>query len=172
MKITEKLAKSILNKSKVFDYCLNPYTGCSHSCRYCYASLFMPRYSGHTEPWGQFVEAKINAPQLLGRQLARARQGTIWISSVCDPYQPLEAHYQLTRKCLAEIKRFDFPVFIQTKSDLVLRDLDLLKDIKEADIGFSIATDSDRVASLFEPGAPPVSRRIKALETINKTNLK
>ncbi len=172
MKITEKLARSVLNKSKVFDYCLNPYTGCSHSCRYCYAALFMPRYSGHTEPWGQFIEAKINAPELLSRQLVKARRGTIWIASVCDAYQPAEAHYLLTRKCLAEIRRFDFPVFIQTKSDLVLRDLDLLRDIKEAEIGFSIATDSDRMASLFEPGAPPISRRIKALETIKKSGFK
>jgi len=172
MKITEKTAKSILNKSKVFDYCLNPYTGCSHRCRYCYAALFMPRYSGQTEPWGQWVQVKINAPDLLRRQLVRAKPGTIWIASVCDAYQPVEAKYLLTRKCLAEIRHFDFPVFIQTKSDLVLRDLDLLQDIKEAEIGFSIATDSDRVARLFEPGAPSISRRLNALEKIKQLNLR
>jgi DNA repair photolyase len=172
LSLTEKTAKSILNKSKVFDYCLNPYTGCSHRCRYCYAALFMPRYSGHSEPRGQWVEAKTNAPDLLRRQLVRARPGTIWIASVCDAYQPAEVKYQLTRKCLAEISRFDFPVFIQTKSDLVLRDLDLLQNLKEAEIGFSIATDSDRVASLFEPGAPSISRRLKALEKIKKSNFR
>ncbi|MGB9893505.1 MAG: SPL family radical SAM protein, partial [Candidatus Saccharicenans sp.] len=119
IKLVEKTAKSILNKSKVFDYCLNPYTGCAHACRYCYASLFMRRYSGHSEPWGQFVDIKINAPELLRGQLPKAKKGTIWIASVCDPYQPVEARYQLTRKCLIEISRYQFPVFIQTKSDLV-----------------------------------------------------
>lgn len=132
----------------------------------------MPRYSGHTEPWGQFLEAKINAPELLSRQLVRARRGTIWIASVCDAYQPAEIKYQLTRKCLAEIRHSDFPVFIQTKSDLVLRDLDLLQEIKEVELGFSIATDSDKIASLFEPGAPSISRRIRALEKIRKLNFK
>lgn len=172
VKVKEVQAKSILNKSKIFDYCLNPYTGCLHGCRYCYASLFMRRYSGHSEPWGEFVEAKINAPELLKRQLPRARRGTIWIASVCDAYQPVEARYQLTRKCLQEISRYDFPVFIQTKSDLVIRDLDILAEIKELEIGFSIATDDNRVASLFEPHAPSITRRIKALEKIKSKNIK
>lgn len=171
-KITEVQARSILNRSKIFDYCLNPYTGCSHACRYCYAGLFMRRYSGHSEPWGQFVDVKLNAPELLRRQLPRARKGTVWIASVCDPYQPVEKHYQLTRKCLLELRLYDFPVFIQTKSDLVVRDLDILKDLASLEVGFSLATDDDRTAALFEPGAPPVSRRLQALETIKKYNLR
>lgn len=172
VKISEVLARSILNKSKIFDYCLNPYTGCSHGCRYCYAGLFMARYSGHSEPWGQFVDVKMNAPELLRRQLPRARRGTVWIASVCDPYQPVEARYQLTRKCLRELSRRDFPVFIQTKSDLVVRDLDILKDLAELEVGFSIATDDDRTAALFEPGAPSVTRRLNALEKIKAVNLR
>lgn len=172
VKVSEVRARSILNKSKIFDYCLNPYTGCSHGCRYCYAGLFMRRYSGHSEPWGQFVDIKVNAPELLRRQLPRARRGTVWIASVCDPYQPVEARYQLTRKCLAELSRYDFPVFIQTKSDLVVRDLDILKDLKELEVGFSLATDDDRVAALFEPGAPSISRRLKALEKVKGHKLK
>ncbi|MCR4410517.1 MAG: radical SAM protein [Candidatus Saccharicenans sp.] len=171
-KISEVRAQSILNRSKIFDYCLNPYTGCTHGCRYCYAGLFMRRYSGHAEPWGQFVDIKINAPELLRRQLPRARRGTVWIASVCDPYQPVESRYQLTRKCLAELSRYDFPVFIQTKSDLVVRDLDLLKDLPQLEVGFSLATDDDRVAALFEPGAPSITRRLKALEKIKSLNLK
>ncbi|MGB9765444.1 MAG: SPL family radical SAM protein [Candidatus Saccharicenans sp.] len=172
IKIKEIQAKSILNESKIFDYCLNPYTGCSHGCRYCYAGLFMRRYSGHEEPWGQFVDIKSNAPKLLSKQLPRARKGPIWISSVCDAYQPIELRYQITRQCLKEISRYDFPVFIQTKSDLVIRDLDIFSTLKELEIGFSIATDDDKIASLFEPGAPSISRRIKALETIKKKNIK
>ncbi len=172
VKVSEVQARSILNKSKIFDYCLNPYTGCTHGCRYCYAGLFMRRYSGHSEPWGQFVDIKVNAPYLLRRQLLRAERGTVWIASVCDPYQPVESGYQLTRKCLIELCRYDFPVFIQTKSDLVVRDLDILKDLAELEVGFSLASDDDRVAALFEPGAPSITRRLKALEKIKSHNLK
>jgi DNA repair photolyase len=163
--------RSILNKSKVFDYCLNPYTGCYFGCRYCYASLFMRRYSGHTERWGEFVDIKIKAAEVLKNQLPRTRPGTIWISSVCDAYQPAEVRYQLTRKCLVEISRFGFPVFIQTKSDLVVRDLDVLSSIKKGEIGFSLATDDDQIARLFEPRAPSINRRIKALEKIKSRGL-
>lgn len=172
VRLAEVRAKSILNKSKIFDYCLNPYTGCAHGCHYCYAALFMRRYSGHSEPWGEFVDVKINAPELLKKQLLRARRGTIWIASVCDAYQPAEVKYQLTRKCLIEISHYDFPVFIQTKSDLVVRDLDVLAEVKEVEIGFSIATDDDGIASLFEPRAPSITRRIKALEKIKSQNIK
>jgi len=97
MKVQEITAKSVLNPSKIFDFCLNPYTGCAIGCRYCYARLFMKRYSGHHEPWGEFVDAKVNAPELLKKQLTRTKKGAVWISSVCDPYQPLEAKYRLTR---------------------------------------------------------------------------
>ncbi|MGB9836123.1 MAG: SPL family radical SAM protein [Candidatus Saccharicenans sp.] len=172
VKVSEVQARSILNKSKIFDYCLNPYLGCQHACRYCYASLFMRRYSGHKEPWGEFVDLKVNAPELLRKQLSRARRGTIWIASVCDPYQPLEQKFLLTRKCLKEIITVQFPVFIQTKSDLVVRDLDLLGELKELEIGFSLATDNDRIAALFEPGASSVTRRVKALEKIKVRNIR
>ena len=101
--IKEVQAKSILNKSKVFHYCVNAYTGCQHDCQYCYARLFMRRYSGHKEAWGEFVDVKINAPEVLRKQLPRAKRGTVWISSVCDPYQPLEVRYRLTRQCLEDL---------------------------------------------------------------------
>ncbi|MBC7364373.1 MAG: radical SAM protein [Candidatus Aminicenantes bacterium] len=132
----------------------------------------MRRYSGHAEPWGKFVDVKINGPELLKRQLSRARRGSIWIASVCDAYQPLEEKYQLTRKCLQEIIPWQFPVFIQTKSDLVVRDLDLLTEFQELEVGFSLATDSDKVAALFEPGAPSITRRIKALEKIKAKSIR
>ncbi|HZX11292.1 MAG TPA: radical SAM protein [Acidobacteriota bacterium] len=167
MIIRQIKAKSILNKSKIFDYCLNPYTGCQHNCRYCYARLFMPRYSGHQEPWGEFVDVKINAVAVLCRQLQRAKKGTVWISSVCDPYQPLETKFKLTRGCLTELLRKQFPVNIQTKSTLVLRDLDLFKQFNAIEVGFSIATDDEKAAQLFEPHASPIKERIRALKTIH-----
>jgi DNA repair photolyase len=169
--IQEIRAKSILNKSKIFDYCLNPYTGCEHNCAYCYARLFMRRYSGHSEPWGEFVDVKINAPELLRQQLKRAKRGTVWVSSVCDPYQPIEATYRLTRECLKELVKKQFPVNIQTKSALVLRDLDLILQFEEKEVGFTIATDDETVARLFEPRASTVKERLEALEKIHSEGI-
>jgi DNA repair photolyase len=170
--VKETQAKSILNKSQIFDYCVNPYTGCQINCRYCYARLFMKRYSGHKEPWGEFVDVKINAPEVLRKQLQRARRGTVWISSVCDPYQPLEAKYQLTRGCLKELLEKQFPVNIQTKSKLVLRDLDLLKHFKEMEVGFTITTNDENIARSFEPGAASVAERLGALKELHSSGIK
>ena len=170
--IKETQAKSILNKSQIFDYCVNPYTGCQVNCRYCYARLFMKRYSGHKDPWGEFVDVKINAPEVLRKQLQRAKRGTVWISSVCDPYQPLEAKYELTRRCLKELLEKQFPVNIQTKSKLVLRDMDLLKDFKEIEVGFTITTNDEKIARSFEPGAASVSDRMKALEKLHASGIR
>lgn len=170
--IKEIRAKSILNKSKIYDYCVNPYTGCQISCKYCYAALFMRRYSGHKEPWGEFVDAKINAPEILSRQLKNAKRGTVWISSVCDPYQPIEAKYKLTRSCLKEILKKQFPVFIQTKSNLALRDLDLFQQFEDIEVGFSIATDDEEVSSAFESGASSINERLQALQKIHEIGIK
>jgi len=172
LKVKEVKAKSILNKSKVFDYCLNPYTGCQINCAYCYARLFMRRYSGHHEAWGEFVDVKINAAAILRKQLDKAKRGTVWISSVCDPYQPLEATYVLTRSCLKELAKKGFPVNIQTKSKLVLRDVDLFQEFEAIEVGFTITTDDERVATLFEPGATSVEERVRALEKIHSSGVK
>jgi DNA repair photolyase len=172
MIVKEIRAKSILNKSKIFDYCLNPYTGCQTNCRYCYARLFMRRYSGHPEPWGEFVDVKVNAPALLRKQLEKAKKGTVWISSVCDPYQPLEAKYKLTRLCLKELLEKQFPVNVQTKSKLALRDMDLFVQFEVLDVGFTIATDDEKVARLFEPMASPIRDRIDALGRMHDAGIR
>src|SRR5512142_1783515 len=127
MNIREIEAKSILSKSQIYDYALNAYVGCAHRCIYCYAK-FMKRFTGHREPWGEFVDVKINAPDLLAGEIRRKKKGTVWISGVCDPYQPLEARYGLTGKCLETLIRDGWPVVIQTRSPLVLRDLDIMKE--------------------------------------------
>lgn len=170
--VREILAKSILNRSKVADYCINAYTGCEHNCRYCYARLFMRRYSGHKEPWGDFVDAKINAPDVLNKQLRKAKRGTVWVSSVCDPYQPLEATFGLTRRCLEELLRVQFPVNIQTKSSLVVRDRDLFQQFEDIDITLTIATDREKMARLFEPKASPLRDRLEALEVLCRAGVK
>ena len=161
--VREIEAKSILNASKIHDYCVNPYTGCEVACVYCYAALFMRRYSGHSEPWGEFVDVKVNAPDLLARQIVRAKRGTIWFASVCDPYQPLEERYGLTRRSLEVLAGRDFPVEIQTKSARVRRDLDVIRRIPDVRVGFTIATEDETVAAMFEPRASPVAERIEVL---------
>jgi DNA repair photolyase len=161
--VREIEAKSILNPSKIHDYCVNPYTGCEVGCVYCYAALFMRRYSGHSEPWGEFVDAKVNAPALLAKQILKAKKGTIWFASVCDPYQPLEERYALTRRSLEVLEGRDFPVEIQTKSARIRRDLDVIRRIPDVQVGFTITTDDERIAALFERRASPVGERIEVL---------
>jgi DNA repair photolyase len=165
--VREIQAKSILNKSKIHDYCLNPYTGCAVNCRYCYARLFMRRYSGHSEPWGSFVDVKINAPELLRRQVSRMKKGWVWVSSVCDPYQALEERYRLTRSCLEILAEAQFPVTIQTKMTLIIRDLDVLERFDEIEVGMTLTTDDENMVRIFEPGASPAGERIAALEKIH-----
>jgi DNA repair photolyase len=161
--VREIEAKSILNTSKIHDYCVNPYTGCEVGCVYCYAALFMRRYSGHSEPWGEFVDVKVNAPALLAKQIVKAKRGTIWFASVCDPYQPLEERYALTRRSLEVLVGRDFPVEIQTKSARVRRDLDVIRRLSDVEVGFTIATDDGTIAGMFEPKASPVGERVEVL---------
>jgi DNA repair photolyase len=168
----EILAKSVLSKSGIdtVSYCVNPYVGCAHGCSYCYAS-FMKRYTGHHEPWGDFVDIKVNAPVVLQRQVSRARPGTILLSTVTDPYQPAEKTYRVTRSCLEVLSASPFPVGILTKSPLVLRDVDLLKRLQDVEIGMTITTDDDRVRRVFEPRAPSIGERIQTLKTLHEQGL-
>jgi DNA repair photolyase len=172
LKITEVRAKSILNASKIFDYCVNCFTGCELNCRYCYARLFMRRYSGHPEPWGDFVDVKVNAPELLEKQVKKTKKGVVWLSSVCDAYQPLESQYGLTRRCLEILARAGFPANVQTKSVFALRDIDVFKKFGDIQVGFTIATDDGRMAKLFEPGASPVEERINALAVLKSHGIR
>jgi len=171
MKIKEIHSKSILSPSKIYDYVINPYVGCQHACSYCYAR-FMKRFTGHKEPWGDFVDVKINAPDLLNKEIKKKKMGTVWVSGVCDPYQPLEAKYKLTRKCLEILVQNDWPVFIQTRSPLVLRDLDIFKKSKNIEVGLSITTANDEIRKIFEPHAPPVQERLRAIEALHENGIR
>ena len=171
MIVKEVQAKSILSVSKVYDYVINPYVGCQHACSYCYAR-FMKRFTGHKEPWGEFVDVKINAPDLLQAEIARKKPGRIWISGVCDPYQPLEARYELTRRCIGILAQCDWPVIVQTRSPLVLRDMDLLKQGRDFEVGLSITTADDGIRKLFEPKAPTIRDRVRALDELHKAGIR
>ncbi len=170
MIVKEVYAKQILSKSKVADYTINPYVGCEHGCTYCYAR-FMKRFTRHKEKWGQFVDVKINAVSLLQREIQKRRIGKVWISGVCDPYQPLEVQYELTRGCLGVLLAYDWPITIQTKSPLVLRDIDLLKQFTDCEVGLSITTAHDGIRRLFEPNVPPINQRIETLAKLHSAGL-
>jgi DNA repair photolyase len=171
MIVAEIHARSVLNASKIYDYTVNPYAGCAHSCSYCYAR-FMKRFTGHPEPWGEFVDAKINAPDLLAREIRRKTPGTVWVSGVCDPYQPVEAEYELTRQCIRIIVENRWPLVVQTRSPLVLRDLDILVSGEDVEVGLSVTTADDGVRRLFEPKAPPIPERIDALDQLHQAGVK
>jgi len=169
MKIREILCKSAIGKCGFpgGGWAVNPYVGCSHGCVYCYAR-FIKRFTGHTESWGSFVDARINIAQVLGRQmrLAKFQGGRIFIGTVTDPYQPLEEKYQLTRKILQVLINYENPVSILTKSDMVPRDLDLLKKLKEVDVDFTVATLDEKWKKLTEPNSPTVKQRFLAMEKL------
>lgn len=171
MNIREIKAKSILSKSQVYDYALNPYVGCQHGCVYCYAK-FMKRFTGHRERWGEFVDVKINAPELLAHEVKRKKVGRVWISGVCDPYQPLEKRYMITKRCLDILVENGWPFTVQTKSSLVLRDIETLKRANNIEVGFTITTADERIRRIFEPGAPPLRERIEALANLHSEKIR
>ena len=171
MIVREIFSKAVLSKSQIYDYALNPYVGCSHSCRYCYAA-FMRRFTGHKEKWGEFVDVKINAPELLAREIKKKRMSRVWISGVCDPYQAAEKKYKLTRKCLEILAENQWPVTVQTKSPLVLRDIDILERFNDIEVGFSLATADEKIRKLFEAGAPPIRERIHALDLLHARGIR
>ncbi len=164
----EILAKTVLTRTRIpgQDYCVNPYVGCAHGCRYCYAS-FMKRFTGHAEPWGDFVDVKVNAPEVLRRQLRRARRGTVLVGTVTDPYQPAEKRHRVTRGCLEALLERQFPVSVLTRSPLCVRDVDLFRRFDEISVGLSITTDREDVRRLFEPHAPPIEARVDALRALH-----
>jgi len=169
--IREVLVKSILSKSKVFNWTLNPYFGCQHGCFYCYAR-FMKKFTNHKEKWGNFVDIKINAPKLLAEEIKKKKKGEVWISGICDPYQPVERKYKLTRKCLEILLKNNWPVIIQTKSPLILRDLDLLRKFQNIEVGFTITTADERIKKIFEPKTSSIEERINALANLHKKGIK
>jgi len=173
-RIAETRCKTALSKSGLsYDYAVNPYTGCLHGCIYCYAN-FMRRFSGHIrDPWGSFVDVKVNLIDVLAKELPKRRGGSVWLSSVCDPYQQPEAKYELTRRTIQLLSQYPkFTVSILTKNALVLRDLDLLKSIGDrVDVGFTITTFDGQAQRIFEPHASPVSDRVEAVKRLSEAGV-
>jgi DNA repair photolyase len=168
--VRETPCKTILNRSAISDYSLNCYTGCAHGCVYCYAR-FMQRFHPHPEPWGQFVDVKTNAVEVLARQLRRAQPGNVFVSSACDGWQPIERQRELTRECCRLLVAYNFQVNVLTKSVLVLRDLDILAD-STARTGVTVTTLEEDLRKLWEPGGAPVEKRWGVLEQAKAAGLK
>lgn len=153
-------------------WAVNPYVGCAHDCKYCYAR-FMRRFTGHEEEWGKFVDIKVNIAEALLKQLRsrKYKAGQIYIGTVTDPYQPLEKKYRITRNILSVLKDRDNPVSILTKSDLVLRDLGLIKQFKEIDVNFTVNTMNEKWKKLVEPSSTSVRRRLKAMKVLSEQGI-
>lgn len=174
--IREIEVKCALVRSRIpgVGFVINPYLGCGHGCSYCYAT-FMRQYSHFSRQsrWGEFVEAKVNVPSILAGELARKRKtGTALLSSVCDPYQPAERRYKLTRRCLELLRNYGWGIRILTRAPLVLRDMDIISSSLDALVGLSIPTDNDRVRKALEPNSPSISSRVETLERLREAGIR
>ena len=170
-RIAEVECKSVLNKSALANYAVNCYAGCEHGCRYCYAR-FATRFSHPNEPWGSFVDVKVNAPQVLAREVRQKRVGRVFISSVCDGWQPKEASYRLTRQCLEILLHYGYPITILTKSTLAGCDLDLLASKEGVEFGVTLTTLDENLRQLIEPKSSPPTERLALLEEAKRKGIR
>jgi DNA repair photolyase len=159
--------KTALSLSKLpgLKYSLNPYSGCEHGCIYCYSRAIF-RDQEMAMNWGKFVKVKQNIAEILEHEIKRKPRGVVGVSTVTDPYQPIESKTQLTRKCLEILANNDFPISIQTKSILVLRDIDLMKPGK-FDVGVTITMMDHDLARKLEPKSSPPDARAHVLEELS-----
>lgn len=172
---TEILAKTLLSSARQPDkwfgikHTMNLYRGCQHQCIYCDSRSECYQIADFAE-----IQVKVNALERLSDEIRRKRvKGTIGTGSMNDPYMPIEAERRLTRGALQIIAAAKFPVHIITKSDLVLRDADILQEIQRvyAAVSFTITSADDALSKKLEPGAPVSSRRFAALKTLNENGI-
>jgi len=172
MKIKEIRAKTIIVKTNLpnGDFVINPYVGCTHGCKYCYAR-FMKRFTGHTEPWGSFVDVKINALDLIPKNTNKYKDKSVTISSVTDPYQPIERKYKLTRKILERLIPLQPHLDLITKSDLLVRDIDLFKQFKNCMVTFSFSITDEKLRKQIELLSSPAEQKINALKELHRAKI-
>ncbi len=164
--------KSALSPSRLpgLDYALNPYRGCGHGCVYCYAPDVL-RMDDWQE-WGCEPDVKENLPVVLAKELKKKKSGVVGLGTVTDPYQPIEAKTKITRYCLEQLAQKDWPVCIQTKSDLVLRDIDILSKMENVEVGFTLTTLDEGVGKTIEPNSSPSQNRVVALRQLSEAGIK
>lgn len=173
MKISVVSARSALSKSNLpgLDYSLNPYRNCSHGCVFCYAPSILHLDRSN---WGQWVEVKQNLPNLLARELKKKTPGVVGLSTVTDPYQPVERKFRLSRFCLEVLKRADkqWSVCLQTRSELILDDLELLASFGSClEVLVSIGCFDEQLVKRLEPGAPSVARRLEMIRRLVEADI-
>ncbi|WP_053240504.1 SPL family radical SAM protein [Pyrobaculum islandicum] len=172
MKIYEIRVRRALTPSGLpeYDYALNPYVGCLHGCLYCYAQDYTKGPPGAA--WGHIVYVKANLLEVLRREAAQLKPGVVGLSTVTDPYQPPEAKYRLARGAIEILAEAGFHISVQTKSPLVLRDLDLFKRYRESvDVGITITAMGDKALEL-EPAAPHPTARARAAARLAEEGVK
>lgn len=167
--IKEINVRSVMTKSAlpVGGYSVNPYVGCPHNCKYCYAS-FMKRFTGHTEPWGAFLDVKNWKPITNPHKYDGKR---VVIGSVTDGYNPYEEQFCRTRRLLEELRGSNAEIMICTKSDLVLRDLDLLKCFPKVTVSWSVNTLDEQFRADMD-NAVSIERRLKAMRQVYEAGLR
>jgi len=170
MKITNLTCKSALSKSSLpgLNYSLNPYRGCQHNCAYCYVPNILRI---KREEWGEFVKIKTNIPNVLSKELRYKKPGIVALSTVTDPYQPVEKKYKLTRYCIEQLLRYDFPISIQTKSKLIIRDFDLISKFSNAEVLISIGTLNDNERKIIEPYASSINDRLEVIKKLSNKGI-
>jgi radical SAM mobile pair protein B len=161
--IKEIEVKSVMTKSSlpVGGYSVNPYIGCTHACKYCYAS-FMKRFTGHSEDWGTFLDVK-HWPKIKNPHKYDGER--VVIGSVTDGYLPQEEIYCRTRTLLEELQHSNAKILICTKSDLVLRDLDILTKMKDVTISWSVNTLDEAFKNDMDQ-AVSIERRLNAMKKV------
>jgi len=170
--------KSALNavKGMSFDWSLNPWSGCAHSCVYCFARAYHARYREKNvgSDFDSNVEVRVNIADVLRRELRRHREGSLAIGTATDPYQPIEGKYQLTRRCLEALVDYPMPTGIVTKGPLVVRDIDVLKKLDEKTdltVYFSVPCVDEEVVRKTDPGTAPPRQRLRALRMLREAGL-
>ena len=155
--------KNIMTKSSlpVGGYSVNPYVGCTHGCKYCYAS-FMKRFTGHTEPWGTFLDVK-HWPEIQNPRKYHGQR--VVIGSVTDGYLPQEEQFGNTRRLLEQLRGSDAEILICTKSDLVVRDIHLLKELGKVTVSWSINTLDENFKNDMDSAAS-IGRRLEAMKQV------
>lgn len=168
MIIREIYAKEIFSKTKVPDakYVINQYIGCQYACRYCYAK-FMARFRNYGE-WGSWIEVKVNAPELVKNKYVNGR---VIMSTLSDPYQPIENKYLITKRILENMDK-NINLVILTKSDLITRDTEILKKFSNLEVGLTINGYENEFKELFEQYTPDHKKRVIALKTLKSAGLK
>lgn len=169
-------ASSILTKATGFmgdfDFTLNPYSGCTFGCTYCYAAFFA-RDAEKRDRWGYWVQVKENGLALLKKKRRHSLHGmTIYMSSVTDPYQPIERELSLTRELLIELQQYHQPsLVVQTRSPLVTRDIDILREFERVQVNMTVTTDDEAVRKAFEPHCPSNRARLDAIQKVAEAGI-